>query len=351
MRSFTLITAFLITTCFLFTQAISEEDGPGVSFSGYLDSDVWTDFAGHFYTNDELDIGTSIDFSDKVSAHVYATVRGGNVPAGYGAPANRWGSLLFDGVDITFESSIGTFAVGDLVNQYGHFTYYLYKRLSMITAETFTRGLSYSIGNDMFEQSIIIGVSDLGNSIGNVNAASSFSFSETQSLGIYYGISGDIMGDFKNSGSVFAGAEYNGSFGDVLGVKFDLGWTTYGGDANTIALLAEPTLTFGDFSTAFSYYQFFDPDSTGTNPVGDEMYMYVEPGYSFTDNFAFGLPLEIHTTDVESFSDAGAFWVVPTFYIYPTDNVEWWIWGQMVKPFLADADMGYGLGSEIIVNF
>ena len=39
---------------------------PSVSFSGYLDSDVWTNFEGDFFSNDELDIGMSIGFTEKV---------------------------------------------------------------------------------------------------------------------------------------------------------------------------------------------------------------------------------------------------------------------------------------------
>ena len=80
------------------------------------------------------------------------------------------------------------------------------------------------------------------------------------------------------------------------------------------------------------------------------MFFYVEPGYSFTDNFAVGLPLEYHAVDMDD-EDDDAFWIVPTFYIYPFENVQWWLWGQVVLPTVENADPAYGAGSEIIVEF
>lgn len=355
---------------------------PKVSFSGYLDADVWTDLIGNFYTNQELDLGMSLAFSEKVSANVYATVLAGAIPAGTGRPGERWAELLFDGFDITFETGIGTFSVGDLVYQYGGFNYYFYKRLSMITPESFTRGLSYSFEAGALKQTVILGAADdadelLSYRVATVDAdtidvdsdsaiafgnaadvvgKSELAIADGHSVSLFYGLRMDVARPFNAANArIFGGVEYLGSFGDALEIKADLGYQNYGGEAGTFSLLLEPTLTLGDFSVAASYYQFFDPDETGNNFVGDEMYIYVEPGYAFSEKIALGLPLELHEaasddTSLE-FVDKSAFWAVPTLYIYPADGVQWWLWAQVVKPFADGSELAYGLGSEVIVEF
>jgi hypothetical protein len=355
---------------------------PAVEFGGYLDSDVWTNFRGDFFSNDELDLWMDVVFSEKVSASVCATIFNGSVPARYGLPGgssttrhivgvdtlfldtiditehySRWVSVLFDGVSLSYASPFGTFTVGDLVYQYGGFSYYFYKRLSMITPENFTRGIQYTLGGDKVSQDILIGSADADH-YGDIVGATSIALGENASLGVYYGLRGSVVESFESVGEAFVGTELSGSLGEMLELKLDVGYRNVPkeGDtavtrANTFALLVEPALTFGDFSTAFSVYTFIDPDTTGTNPVGDEFYAYVEPGYAFTDHFAVGLPLEIHAGDTEDFTGTGSFWVVPTFYVYPTDGVEWWLWGQAVAYLDGTTERDLALGSEIIVEF
>uniref|UniRef100_A0A7C4KHD6 Porin n=1 Tax=Anaerolinea thermolimosa TaxID=229919 RepID=A0A7C4KHD6_9CHLR len=359
----------LLGAALLAAPAMAEDEGPSVSFSGMLDADVWTDFTGKFYTNSELDLGMTAKFNDAVSAHVYATVNsmyapsGGRIPAGTAAPNERWIDFAFDGFDIEYATKFGTFTAGDLVYQFGKFNYYFYKRLSMITPESFTRGLKYSLGNDMITQTLSLGVADANYGTGDVVGTTLLSLGEDQSVEAYYGVRGDVSLDFKSAADVFVGAEYKGAFGP-LSVKADVGYKSLMGEdrSSTVALLLEPTLALGKFSIAASVYAFVDPDSTNyksfmdttgvlssTNPVDDEMVIYVEPGVSVTDNFGIGLPLELHD-DFLATEDDMEFWAVPTFYIYPTDKVQWWIWGSLVQP-LYDADPFWGLGSEIIVNF
>ena len=167
---------------------------PEVSFSGYLDADVWGDLTGNYYANSELDLGMGMKFSDKVASHFYATVwsangeHPGSVPAGLAPPDERWLSVLFDGFDITFETGLGTFAVGDLVYQYGKFNYYFYKRLSMITGESFSRGLQYSFNSGIFTQQILLGIADKNSSTADVQGVSKLAFSDALSLDLYYGM-------------------------------------------------------------------------------------------------------------------------------------------------------------------
>lgn len=129
-----------------------------------------------------------------------------------------------------------------------------------------------------------------------------------------------------------------------------------GGDGrtNVVSILLEPSLTLGNFSTAFTGFVMIDNDSLVNSAslfkLDDEMFFYIEPGYTFTENFGFGLPIEFHAADLADKND-NAMWLVPTFYVYPFENVQWWIWGQVVKYIAEGKDNAFGLGSEIIVNY
>ncbi len=329
---------------------------PDVSFSGYLDTDVWTDFTGRFYTNAELDLGIHLQFTDAVSANLYVTaISEERIPAGVGNPADRWPAFDYDGFDITYASPYGEFSVGDLVYGFGDFNYYLYKRLSMIAPESFSRGLSYEYSGENFSQYLLVGVSDEDYSTVDIVGKSSTSLGEDGSLGLVYGINGNARSNFSTGFDFFAGAEYRGSFG-ALDLKLDLGLLSLRGEerSSVVTLLVEPEMAFGDFFTALTFYRLFDFDSVNdlADPlfgIDDEMFVYVEPGYAFNETVAFGLPLEYHSFSLDT-TDDDEFWVVPTLYIYPADMVEWWIWGQVAKPTSGD-DAYFGFGMEVIVNF
>lgn len=344
--------------------ALAAAAAPEVSFSGFLDADAWANLEGDYFANNELDIGMVLKFSDKVAAHVYATawtVYGpagyeGTVPAGVSLANDRWVSLTYDGFDITFETGAGSFSVGDLVYQFGKFNYYLYKRKSMITPESFSRGLSFSFGGDKVSQQFLLGISDLNSSTADVQSVTSVALGEAHSLGIYLGLQNDAKLPSDMTNVVYGGLEYLGAAGEVLSLKFDFGFNSLPDNerAGVFSLLFEPSLSLGNVSTAVTVFALFDDDSmvnsaAGLFNLGDEFFVYVEPGYSFTERFAFGLPLEIHGFDMSN-EDDNEFWAVPTFYVYPFENVEWWIWFQTAKP-LSDKDTYFGAGSEIIVNF
>ncbi len=359
------ILPFLLGVFFTALNAAS----PQIDFNGYLDADVWADLKGRYYVNSELDLGMSLKFNDKICAHVYATANSANnasipgrVPAGIGNPSDRWLEFKFDGFDLTFLSPIGTFSVGDLVYQYGKFNYYYYKRLSMITPESFTRGVRYSFGNDHIAQEVTAGISDLGETIADVQGVTNLTLAEKHLLSLSYGIQNNSMLSFSAGSKIFTGIEYLGKFGEILNLKADFGYINFPGEErkNLFTLLVEPLLCFGRFTTAMTAYTMFDPDSANTDlaaspllGISDEFFFYIEPGFAFTEIFAVGLPLEIHGMDLEN-KDDNAFWVVPTFYIYPKENVQWWLWGQVVVPVASKftgADLLYGIGSEIIVSF
>ncbi len=358
------------------TVLSAQAEGPSVNFNGYLDADAWADMKGGYYANSELDLGLTVTFTDKVCAHVYATVNnvysssGGNVPAGIGNPSERWLNFAFDGYDITYNSKIGTFTVGDIVYQYGKFNYYFYKRFSMVTNESFSRGIKYGIGNDRLSTELQIGVSDIDIAdtasdkftTGDIQGMTKIAFGGNNSVCAFYGIRGSSQLEFKTGADFFTGLEYNGAIGDLAKVKFDLGYQSiHSADsgserANVVSLLLEPSLTLGKFSLAMTGYTMIDPDSANNDStkvftgVGDEWFVYAEPGITFNDYLGLGLPIEYHGMDAQN-SDDDQFWLVPTFYVYPTKNVQWWIWGQMIKYVEEGADLGWAAGSEIIVTF
>ncbi|MDG5815218.1 hypothetical protein QA601_09015 [Chitinispirillales bacterium ANBcel5] len=334
---------------------------PDLSISGYLDTDVWTDFSGNYFTNSELDLGAEFIFSDNVSANLYVTVNsdayapsGGRIPAGQGDPSERWLQVNIDGFDVTYASPYGTFSVGDLVYQFGTFDYYFYKRRSMITPESFTRGLSYSLDLGSVTQELILGVADVDYNTVDAIGVSSIGINENHSLSLAYGIRGSALEDFSGF-NLFGGAEYNGSFG-MLDIKADIGFTNYGAEDryNVLTLLVEPYMEMANFYTAFAFYRLFDFDEINSpeSPlfgIEDEMFFYFEPGYAFNDVVAFGLPIEYHWFVLDD-DDDNEVWLVPTFYVFPADGVEWWIWGQAAFPTNSE-DPGYALGMEIIVSF
>lgn len=355
-RSLTFILAVAIVAVFA--------EGPDVSFSGFLDADIVADFEGGYTNSQELDLGMSVQLSEKVAANVYATVRTGRVPAMGENTDMRWPALAFDGYDISYESSVGTFSIGDLVYQYGKFNYYFYKRLSMITNESFTRGLKYSFSSDMITQEVLVGIADNSSgSTSDIQGATSIKIDDANGVGVYYGIQNNAMLSFEDGSNIYAGAEYNGSFGDMLALKADVGYmglaekNSEGDRSNLISVLVEPTLTMGKFSAAFTGYYMYDGDTLTNSStyfgLGDEMFFYLEPGYSFTDIFAAGLPLEYHAGALDDASD-NSIWIVPTLYFTFAENVQWWLWGQVVLDASdADekADPDFYAGSEIIVTF
>ncbi len=347
--------------------AVGVNAEPDMSFSGYLDADVWTDLAGNYFTNSEFDLGLSLKFSEEVSANLYATINQlnsasgvGRIPAGGGSPSERWITANFDGFDISYASPIGTFSVGDLVYQFGGFNYYFYKRLSMITPENFTRGVKYSNTFGPVTQTLLAGVADIDNNSGDVLGTTEFSLGG-QSVKAIYGVRGSAITSFDDGFNLVGGVEYEGTLGEMLSVKADVGYLGLPGETRTniFTFLVEPSLSFGKASVAGTFYAMLDADSVNDAlsalglplyGIGDEMFAYVEPGYSFSDVIAAGLPIEYHAGLLDDEND-NQFWVVPTMYVYPTDGVEWWLWGQVVVPTAENSDLLYGLGSEIIVKF
>jgi hypothetical protein len=162
------------------------------------------------------------------------------------------------------------------------------------------------------------------------------------------------------------GLSFDGTFGAVkLSADAAVNYFNTNTDPG-ITVLVEPTYTHDKFSLATSLFLNEKGDGAKVAPnypsqtipgaVLDRMIIYVEPGYALSDRVAIGLPLEYHDAPANNAVALGydrSLWVVPTLYIYPGSNIQWWIWGQVIKPIsgLAGTDPLFFAGSELIFNF
>lgn len=94
------------------------------------------------------------------------------------------------------------------------------------------------------------------------------------------------------------------------------------------AFAVEPEASFGPvFVKAAFYYAILDDDADdfdnpdmNSNP--EYMFGYVEPGYTFNDLLAVGLPIEYHTNTLDSDEEVATFDVGPRVYFTPVEGLE-----------------------------
>ena len=342
-----------------------DSTGVEVSFSGYIDADMaGTVIKGskvNYESNQEVDLTASVKYNDKVSVDLFITNLSGNVPAGGGGP--RWNELAFDGAVVNWAlDGMGTLMVGDMVMSGGAFNYYFYKRTvryAAVLKETYTRGLGMDFD---FGTSVYVGSSDLGVNYADFFLAHSLETDAFMVRPFFWALlgEGDVMMRPGVDFSVKAGElAVSGAVGALMDPDKD----------PTINFLVEPSMSMGDISIAASVYysmqadaiadrsgfgfaSITDPALVASNGVTEEYFVYIEPGMSFNDHFAAGLPLEYHGGEKDA--DSETFAIVPTLYFYPTTDVEFWLWGGMSLP-MGDINDGddptYAFGSEIIANF
>ena len=333
-----------------------------VGFTGMLDADISTDFKGAYNTSQEFDLGMNLDFGSGVSVGFFATAVQGRVPAAGTDATNRWPAFAFDGITVTLKDKLGkgtTVEIMDLVIQYGMMdSYYFYKRLSLITPETFLRGASFAkdIGSMIYK--IVLGA----DASEKVIASGALKISKLNVMATYYEQS------FTHATDGLIGLLSLGAVVDGLpaGIKLTAGF---------LAPVVDGTPEFGDaainLSASFSIpltkkaslagYVLFTRDDYGINEnvlnlnksgvsmgAFEQFLAYVEPGIKLSEYFAVGLPLEYHKWDG---LDDKQIWVVPTLYFYPVSGVEIWLWGQAVIHSTSGMDPDYYAGLETIVKF
>ncbi len=332
-----------------------------ISVSGFLDADIVTDFKGNYFAGNEFDLTLGIKFTSNVSVFFYATAYSGRVPAAGPEAGSRFPDLAFDGValEVTDALSKGDkVTVNDLAFQFGKLDgYYFYKRLSIITPETFARGIAYSMSVGGGTLSTYLGV-DKG-TMGAIVAAS-FELGSISLIASYYeqgvsSISTARTAPFLPVGMVVKGLPLSGklTIGGVLPVdggsleiknsSFNIVYdfnTSLGGSLSLAGMLM-----YSDDSTGLNSTVFGSQCLAGIN--FENILIYLEPGISLSKKVAFGLPVEYHKMNDTVGTEQ--IWIVPTLYFYPASGVEVWVWGQVV---LQDkAEPLYFSGIESIVKF
>lgn len=331
-------------------MAVGQED-PTVGFSGYVDADFASALQGSApnTTGLEVDLTTTVTFNPKLNAVIYTTMNDGVVPA----QGNNvwWPGVNFDGVALNWMYNDDlTIHVGDLIYGTGYFGYYLHKRSAVVVGEHAVRGAGFSYG-------------DLTVSTGMDGAASWSTFAKYDiALGEGMTLTPSGKYTFVDGATPFVGGlSFDGEFGSV-GLSADASFNYYDDVTDPgFTVLVEPSYSSGNFSVAGAVFYQEKGDAPSPNvpaqtlagllasPGFDDFFVYVEPGVSLNETFAFGLPLEYH--DETSAADDESVWIVPTFYIYPGSTVEWWVWAQAVVPTAGGADPEYFAGSEIIFTF
>ena len=363
-------------------MALGQDAKPTVSFSGYADADFTTTFApGGFKdpvhkTGLEIDLTTTVTFSPRLNAVLYTTMNDGIVP-GQGA-GKTWDDVNFDGAALNWlYSDKTTLMVGDLIYGTGYFNYYGNKRSAVVVGEHAVRGVGFTHG----ALTLTTGVANMGLT-DSTGPRPSTTWSTFMKYDIALGATGGTLTPSAKYTAGIPGAtpfngglSYDGKFG-ALALSTDLALNYYSKDFDPgYLVLVEPTFASGNISVAATVFYNKKGGKTGDTVLApnnaattlgpdageggilsgkyfDDFFVYVEPGMAFSDEYAFGLPLEYHQPKLDVDGESGeGIWVVPTFYVYPGSGVQWWLWAGVVIPVAAGVDPAYSAGSEIIFKF
>jgi hypothetical protein len=341
---------------------------PALSFSGYVDADFASNFGSKLkdpqhLTGLEVDLTTTVTFSPTVNAVLYTTMNDGAIPA-QGA-GNTWAPVKFDGATLNWQYDSKTLIhVGDIINGTGYFNYYLNKRTALVVGEHALRG----VGFERSGWTVATGATGLGatDTAGNPVATSQWAtfakyvypINEKMTLTPSLKYVGGVPG----AAPVNGGLSFDGSFGNFA-LSADAAFNYYSNAADPgFAVLVEPSWASGRYTVAGALY--FNergtapniPKQTVTGAELDRAFAYLEPGYVVNDRLSVGLPLEFHDAHLHIANAQGydqSVWAVPTLYIYPGAGIQWWIWGQVIKPVSGNGaqDPLFFAGSELIFKF
>ena len=330
--------------------------GAEVGFSGYiLGGAIGTsqkvapedDAKPTYSTYHEIDLTTSLKFSEEVSVDLFTTmIDGGD---------DRWGPMFFDGVTVNWTKSFGTIYVGDLVYNNNKFGYYIHKRTSPVLPETFVRGLGLDAGGaTAYIGSLDSDPSVAGSYLSYEVASEAMTFKPYAALQI----GGDKLGDVP----LTVGADFSMT-ADQFGLVAAAGAIIDPDKDPTINILVEPSMDFGAFNVvASAYYSVqadsladrsgFDVDGNFTTGVSEEMFIYVEPGFPINDVVSFGIPLEYHAGDKNAESAfVGAY---PTFYFGVAEKASFLLWfgaDQGIGDTNKDDEIAMYFGLELTAEF
>jgi len=360
---------------------------PSIQFNGTVDADFTTSFAGGALqdpihkTGLEIDLTTTVTFSPKLNAVIATTMNDGIVP-GQGA-GRTWDDVNFDGVQLNWQYDDKTrVTVGDITQGVGYFNYYGYKRTAIAVGEHSLRGAGIARG----AWTVSTGATNLGavaldslgavayDSLGRTTPVATRAWATFAKYDFAFGNGAVLTPSLKYTGGipgsslVNAGLSYDARFGAVtLSSDLAVNADPAAGTDVGYAVLIEPTYASGRFTLASTLFY----KSSGANPSAnaptstlpadagensvlppkplDDLLVYVEPGFTLSDNYAVGLPLEYHDATTNANDESIA--VVPTFYVYPGSGVQWWLWAGVSVPTAGGGDPAYTAGSELIFRF
>jgi hypothetical protein len=374
------IVSLITATVLLGAGASSAQEAkPGIAFSGYVDADFVTTFSPGgvsdpvHTTGLEIDLTTTLTFSPKLNAVIYTTMNDGIVPA-QGA-GRTWDDVNFDGVAFNWQHSPRTTVmVGDLIYGTGYFNYYGNKRSAVVVGEHAVRGAGFTYaGFTLTTGAANLGAVDTAGTPLRTEAWGTFAkYDFAFGKGLVLTPSAKVVLGVDGATPVNAGLSFDGKFGGLT-LSADLAVDYYSADYDPgFAFLLEPLYASGDFSLASTIFYNkkgrsaadslspSTPTTTSAQDAGegsllapkafDDLLVYLEPGFTLSETYAVGLPLEYHDPDLDLSKNEFLF-VAPTFYVYPGASVQWWLWAGVTVPTAGGADPSYSAGSEIIFKF
>ncbi|MGL1900906.1 MAG: hypothetical protein OCC49_02130 [Fibrobacterales bacterium] len=326
-----------------------------VGFSGYIlggsggivnSEDGTIDYSEYH----EIDLTTSLKFSEKVSVDLYTTMN--NIDAD---PEKRWGSVDFDGVTLNYGTDFGTVMVGDLIYNSEKMSYYILKRKSTVLQEFATRGVGLST------EALTAYLGGVGGTDAALYASYAIKTGDLSATPYIQAVLGDET-------PITAGADLAFTSG-AFGLKSSIGVHTAKDMDATTAFTIDPSIDLGNFNIVASFYMAI----TGDNPAAvdalptyytetledstvvdlwEEMFLYVEPGMPINDIVSVGLPLEYHSGAKDAKS--AMIGTYPTAYFSVADDASFLLWAgvdQGIGDANKDADAGISFGTEFTATF
>ncbi len=328
-----------------------------VDISGNFTADAGTRldaaWSAHNTVNQDINLTIGAEFDEKTSVELFltnssfVTDSNGNarvsvvrsVEDGRSAPISdpdsRWGSILYDGILFQWEfSRMASLLVGDLAWFGGNTNYYGYswaQEYGSIMKETTVRGAGVKLGE---EGEFFLGMPDANDRA--VWGYASYRFLLTDKADEKWSVRplGDIV--FKNGGR-----HRQFTFGtetEYMRSKENMEYSFHGAygalpyhGKTTHTFLAEPSMSYGDFSLGGSFYNAIlarkDSLVTQQTDIPEQMFAAIEPGYSILPKVAVGVSGEWHNPSLEVSAD-DYFAVVPTVYLYPSDQMSFTFWSK-----------------------
>ena len=348
-----------------------------VTTSGVLSADVGSYFKSDFVpantANHDITLTTHVAFNEKTSVDVsltatssvkdptdstkaVASVIRAVEPGRNGSMTDvdsRWPAVAFDGIQFQWEFARKVkLLVGDLSYNAGTTNYYGYRWTqvySSIFKETSLRGVGFQLGD---EGQVYLGAPDANNRALWGFAGYAYPVIKRTDEKLVVRPVGDLV--FRNGGR-----ERRYTLGTELQYSKASGDLNYGmngaaailptGNHYSYTLLGEPSFGYKKFSLGGTFYQAFLPNREikpgVATDIPEERFAYVEPGFQVLPKFSIGLGGEYHDPMLNLKDEW--FGAVPTFYLYPSEEMSFTFWTRYRWMIAAADDFALGIDAEV----